>query len=69
MWKKLGDVMYKRDGDNYVAIYEGMRFRIYGNLKKALRYLSECDLFDLSTTREHTVGFTNGEADAVIVQE
>ena len=69
MWKKLGDVMYKRDGDNYVAIYEGMRFRIYGNLKKALRYLSECDLFDLSTTKEHTVGFTNGEADAVIVQE
>ncbi len=69
MWKKAGNVMFRRDGDSYIAIYEGMRFRIYGNLKKALGYLFECDLFDLSTTREHVIGFTNGEAEAVIVQE
>lgn len=69
MWKELKGIMYRKDDGSYIAIYEGMRFRIYGNLKKALSYLSECDPFDLATVREHTVSSTFDEAEAVIVQE
>jgi len=66
MWKELGNVMYRRDDDSYVVIYEGMRFRIYGNLKKALKYLLRNHM---DIMQRHVVGLAaNGDADAVIVR-
>ena len=47
MWKEYYDALVKRVNDHYEVIYEGVKMKVYGNIRKAMICITQGDPWKL----------------------
>lgn len=58
MWKEHYGALVRKLDDHYEVVFEGVKMKVYGNIKKALGYITRSDPWVLWHER-HIVGGGN----------